>query len=785
MKVGAAGLPHAAIRPAGHRPAALAARLVIALAVLVGVVVLPTTAARAADGDLTAEFVDITPTVLRPGQDLVIAGTMTNTTDRPVVDPLIRLAMQRRTPSSRLALDNWLDGSSTSNTVVLTAERLGADVAPGATSPFTVTIPADASPFSEYSTWGPRGIEVQLSGGETYVEVRSVILWFPTDSPLSAPTELSILAPLTPTVAEWSTALEEDRPVGEVAARRVTALLDATADAEVSWALDPALLDLAETTTDQLGTTGAGDATATEEEATGAEPTTGDGALSTAPAQDGTTEPATGAEPATGDGAATPGGEDAPGTTGTPSGAEDDGSSDVSPRQELSALLKRMSTESGTRDVVELGYADADIAPLAHQRDFSLARAGAQRGEAILEEAAISVLDGVAWPEGDIDGTTLAALAGSGVQAVVLPAEVLPTAQELIYTTSGRTRVTTDLGPIDAVLWDETLSSALVGEGLSDLEARQLLLAHTAVMARERPSDPRGFLAVLPRNAGADGESLVGLADRLAALEQTPWLDVTNLRSLLGRTDSGETRVGPATTTTDPQALRGSELQSLESDRDALTAFAGITAEPKALVDRYEPALLSTLSSAWRHDVAGRDTLRRDVAAGIGALQDQIQVEAGSTVNLIYRSGEIPITIESGLDVDATVTVLLRPQDPRLRVDESVEAVLPAGRLTTVRIPVTAVANGNVDVDVLVLSGPDGEPVAHTSSFGVRVRADWEGTGTAIVAGLLVIGFVLGLVRTIRKGPRFSPDDGGSGPAGRDAPSSVPTPPIPSRREDG
>ncbi|MBK5248202.1 MAG: hypothetical protein JJE50_02020 [Actinomycetales bacterium] len=765
MKVGAAGLPHAAIRPAGHRPAghrpaALAARLVIALAVLVGVVVLPTTAARAADGDLTAELVDITPTVLRPGQDLVIAGTMTNTTDRPVVDPLIRLAMQRRTPSSRLALDNWLDGSSTSNTVVLTAERLGADVAPGATSPFTVTIPADASRFSEYSTWGPRGIEVQLSGGETYVEVRSVILWFPTDSPLSAPTELSILAPLTPTVAEWSTALEEDRPVGEVAARRVTALLDATADAEVSWALDPALLDLAETTTDQLGTTGAGDATATEEEATGAEQTTGDGA-------------------------ATPGGEDAPGTTGTPSGAEDDGSSDVSPRQELSALLKRMSTESGTRDVVELGYADADIAPLAHQRDFSLARAGAQRGEAILEEAAISVLDGVAWPEVDIDGTTLAALAGSGVQAVVLPAEVLPTAQELIYTPSGRTRVTTDLGPIDAVLWDETLSSALVGEGLSDLEARQLLLAHTAVMARERPSDPRGFLAVLPRNAGADGESLVGLADRLAALEQTPWLDVTNLRSLLGRTDSGETRVGPATTTTDPQALTGSELQSLESDRDALTAFAGITAEPKALVDRYEPALLSTLSSAWRHDVAGRDTLRRDVAAGIGALQDQIQVEAGSTVNLIARSGEIPITIESGLDVDATVTVLLRPQDPRLRVDESVEAVLPAGRLTTVRIPVTAVANGNVDVDVLVLSGPDGEPVAHTSSFGVRVRADWEGTGTAIVAGLLVIGFVLGLVRTIRKGRRFSPDDGGSGPAGRDAPSSVPTPPIPSRRDDG
>jgi hypothetical protein len=32
------------------------------------------------------------------------------------------------------------------------------------------------------------------------------------------------------------------------------------------------------------------------------------------------------------------------------------------------------------------------------------------------------------------------------------------------------------------------------------------------------------------------------------------------------------------------------------------------------------------------------------------------------------------------------------------------------------------------------------------------VRADWENIGTAVVAGLLGLGFLFGIVRTIRRG---------------------------------
>ena len=116
---------------------------------------------------------------------------------------------------------------------------------------------------------------------------------------------------------------------------------------------------------------------------------------------------------------------------------------------------------------------------------------------------------------------------------------------------------------------------------------------------------------------------------------------------------------------------------------------------------------------------------------------------------LINHSGDLPVTVANDLPVPARVQVELRPQDPRLRAGDPVEAVLEPGTVTTVRVPVEAVANGNVDLEVQVLTA-EGEPVGQGASFMVRVRADWEDIGTAVVAELLSVGFVIGMVRTIR-----------------------------------
>jgi len=50
----------------------------------------------------------------------------------------------------------------------------------------------------------------------------------------------------------------------------------------------------------------------------------------------------------------------------------------------------------------------------------------------------------------------------------------------------------------------------------------------------------------------------------------------------------------------------------------------------------------------------------------------------------------------------------------------------------------------------------------------VRVRAEWEGIGTAVAGSLLALGLVIGVVRTIRRG-RTSRRVGPPAVAGPDA----------------
>src|SRR5699024_8342761 len=81
----------------------------------------------------------------------------------------------------------------------------------------------------------------------------------------------------------------------------------------------------------------------------------------------------------------------------------------------------------------------------------------------------------------------------------------------------------------------DTQLSAIFDSSRTPVQMRQALLAETAVIAREHPADARGFLAALPRDIGADADQLNAILDTLSAVQEAPWLELTNMRSLLGR----------------------------------------------------------------------------------------------------------------------------------------------------------------------------------------------------------------------------------------------------------
>ncbi len=69
------------------------------------------------------------------------------------------------------------------------------------------------------------------------------------------------------------------------------------------------------------------------------------------------------------------------------------------------------------------------------------------------------------------------------------------------------------------------------------------------------------------------------------------------------------------------------------------------------------------------------------------------------------------------------------------------------------QIPVHGVQTADVAATVELLT-PDGVLLDDSTTVTVKVRAEWESIGTAIIGGLLALGFVLGLFRTIRRGRR-------------------------------
>ncbi|MBD8062018.1 DUF6049 family protein [Oceanitalea stevensii] len=659
-----------------------------------------------ATSEVSVTLTGISPAVLRPGEDLVVRGSIVNGTSTEIAVPELRLRAQQSAPISRSLLERWLDPTSLSATTLLHAERLEDPVPAGATVDFTLTVPADAVPFAAtHSGWGPRGLEVTAHDADAPVlsdfpAVRSFLLWWPDIEVETMP--LAVLAAATPTAPERAAAQETGTRLDVVAAERLEPLLDALDRPAVDLAVDPSLL---------VDVPAVVDLTAGEpadEEAT-EEPTT--------PA----TAPKTVLRTTVGDFA------DAPG-----------------------------------RAVHALLWADADAAALTHAGRTDLLDDVTAARDTALEDVGLSAGTGLAWPAARTpDADTVTALSEAGAAAVVLPSSGLALTSQLTYTPSARADVAVDGTTLPAVLTDERLSALLSGTllpvdpeqapvELDPVTARQYLLAETAVVTRERPADRRDLLLTVPRDFTGDPALL---ADQLTALAQAPWLERVGLSEMLGREAPEVERENLPETVVEDGEVGAGELARVSDVLTQTTAFAGVLEEPDALVDPVRTSLLEVTSAAWRELPATRADLVAAAEEASEVRRGLVAARPGSTLNLINDTAHIPVAVTNEMSRPATVVVRLSPRDPRLVADDEVTLEIPAQQSATAQVPVHAVGSGDVVVDV-VLAAPDGAPIDEPTEIQVRVRADWETVGTAVAAGLLVIMLVAGLVRTVRRARR-------------------------------
>lgn len=414
---------------------------------------------------------------------------------------------------------------------------------------------------------------------------------------------------------------------------------------------------------------------------------------------------------------------------------------------ELTTVIAELSNE---HDLLLLPWGDPDYSALATHSsepggELSAAQQSITRGVELADARGVRYQPHLTQLRTTPGDAALQALNGTGIHTLIIDRATTEEIAEAVEDTDLFTR-----GEIlESGLRFDTLGvdrevSEVMWSGLEDLDHRQLVLGSLALVSGYGLDDSL-LLSIEP--PVVNGAVLERLDASFFILEQQAELDLVPLRNLVGDTSViahslPSVPVDSALTSTQVRQMEegiSAELvlrDMLPTDTDASLVAGQMLAASTMALDS-QPLLREQLLGT------GFERLSSQI--------DSVSVEFSSTLNLIAHQGDIPVTVRNTGTEVAVVNVALEPHDLRLRAPEQVEATIEPGTTRTVRIPVTAIANGNVGVDVRLYTPTEAIPVGTPSSFTMRVRADWESTGTIIIVAALAGAFLIGLTRSIRR----------------------------------
>ncbi|WP_166844227.1 DUF6049 family protein [Isoptericola sp. BMS4] len=693
----------------------------------------PGAAPAAVDGEVTVELVSSQPAVARPGGTVTLTVRVTNGRETALEGSRLDLGVHWRPVTSRDDLAAWSGSTSTTTASRQLVEDVG-KVPAGDTVERDLELDVDILDLAEDAPWGPREMSVSVvDQAESTLDVLHTFLLYAPEGSAPDPVGISVVAPVTgPAVPVTPDGTEEAGDTDGASTAGTTDTTDGTGD-------EPA-------------TTGYADELAS---------LTADGGRLSALAD-----------------AATPDG-DAPGITlaADPALVSAAQASDDAASAAWAARL----VDGSVPEVAALPAFDPDLGALAHA-DVSSADVRAATnavgtlGDTWRTPASWDLT--LAWPQGRPDVATLGAARDARVDHVVVGDGLAPRGDA---PATARTAVATPGGKVSALVADDHLSDVVASLTTDDSaptpgEAAQRLLADAAVLAVEQADatgggDPLRLLAAVPRGWTPDVDAVHQV---LAALDQAGWSDVVPLAETIDTPATDTPRDDLPGAEPDGAELKPASVRALSDARRSVAGFATVADDPAALTAPVGQDLVAPLAVAYRDARDMRSEAVSTAVAQASALRQGISVVERTTVTLISDNGQLPVLVRNDLPTDATVTVVLRPDDPRLKIETRPTVVVPAGRSADVPVQVRAIGSGNVTITVEALA-PSGATAAAPTTFDVRVRAGWETVGTAVIAAAIGVLFIAGIWRSVRRARRRGrPTAGDSADAGSTAAEAAP-----------
>jgi hypothetical protein len=422
-----------------------------------------------------------------------------------------------------------------------------------------------------------------------------------------------------------------------------------------------------------------------------------------------------------------------------------------------------ISTVSG-QQAFATPYADVDVNALSHVGlDTDLKNAFAQGrlvGSQLLHLPASS--DTIAWPtDGLADAGILDSLAINKISTVLLSSSVMPPSGTVpSYTPSAQTKAASGIGSsLHVLLADQTISQLLAASNGaatspgSVFTTEQSFLAQTAMIVAELPATARSVVVTPPRL----WDPAPGLANGLLNETVTaPWLRPTSLADLAAAPHpTGQVaRKAPPDRHISKSELSRAYLAQVKDAGAAIRLEASIfsPADPG-----YLQAAIAALESAdWPgsrgKSAAVQRALLGNVLTYVTAESKKVSIIDSDQITLSGSSGRVPVSISN--DLHTAVQVVLHASaagEGRLSIGSFDGLVtVPAGKTTTIRLPVRALTVGETDV-TLVLYSRNGTALPYTQ-VNLTVRASRFGTLALVIMCVALGVFVLtSSARAIRR----------------------------------
>ncbi|GAA3080674.1 DUF6049 family protein [Streptosporangium carneum] len=354
----------------------------------------------------------------------------------------------------------------------------------------------------------------------------------------------------------------------------------------------------------------------------------------------------------------------------------------------------------------------------------------------------------------DYDGLDL--LSKGGVDTVLLNEANLPLVTPSATTPDASTTLNSVNGPVTALVTDRALSETLDTDtsvaGAAVLN-RQRFVAETAMIASEPGAVPRTVIAAPQRRWSPDPAYVTGLVKTASTL---PWLAPATLDSVKRGKGVAPQRADLTYTDQNRrEELAKPYMKSVRRVGRKADLTAAVTDAQDIDVFDLALLRLSSSAWRGRGDAAAPYVTQVGTAVDGRIRQVSITGNEQSPLRtLAGTNGEVPISVRNGLaGPGSRVSVRLKvtSERPRLLKIENYkdELTIMGGQNQTVRVPMTVLASGQTKVKVQLMTG-DGRRYGTPVELTVRTTG-YTGIALVIVGAAIVVLLAAVVLRILRR----------------------------------